>query len=79
MQFRLDIARPIETLGPLEAALRAIDPAALLDLGPDGATVRVASVLGADELCQLATDAGFPVERSRIVGVRSDCCGGCAG
>jgi hypothetical protein len=79
MQFRLDILKPVEDLRRLEDALLAMDPAALIDIDSAGVTLRIASILGADELCRLVTDAGYPVEHNQLVGVRSECCGGCGG
>ena len=79
MQFKLEITRPVADLRRIEDALLAIDPAALVDVDAAGVSLRVASILGADELCRLVTDLGHPVERSRIVDVASECCGGCGG
>jgi hypothetical protein len=79
MHFKLETTRPVTDLRRLEDALLAVDPAALVDIDCAGVNLRVASILGADELCRLATDAGVAVERNRIVDVPSDCCGGCGG
>jgi hypothetical protein len=79
MQFKLDILQPVEDLRRIEDALLAADPAALVDIDPAGVTLRIASSLGADELCRLVADAGYPVEHDRIVSVPSECCGGCGG
>ena len=84
MQFTLDITRPVTDLHVLEEAVLAVDPAAMIDLvhasaNQVGATLRVASTLGADELSDVFTRAGYPVERGQLVGVPSVCCGGCSG
>ena len=79
MQFRIETSRPVPDLRRLEDALLAVDPAALVDMDVAGVNLRVASVLGADELWRLVSAAGCAVERARIVDVPSGCCGGCGG
>ena len=79
MQFMLEVSRPITDLRGIEDALIAIDPAAVVDSDPAGINLRVASTLCAEELLQIVTKAGHAIERSRIVGVPSECCGGCGG
>ena len=79
MQFKLEISRPITDLRHIEDALLALDPAAVVDSDVAGINLRVASTLGAEELLQVVTKAGYTVEHGGIVGVPSECCGGCGG
>jgi hypothetical protein len=79
MQFKLELGAPVTDLPRLQAALLSLDPAALVDIDDAGTRLRVASILDAEALYRLVAGAGYPVERSRIVGVPSECCGGCGG
>jgi hypothetical protein len=79
MQFKLRITRPVIDLRGLEDAVRAVDPAALLDLDPAGVHLRVATTLGPEELCRRLTWAGCAVSPAELQGVPSECCGGCGG
>jgi hypothetical protein len=79
MQFRLDIVQPVTDLHRIEDVIRDLDPAAIVDIDPSGSHLRVAAAIGADALCRLFARAGYPVAREQLVGLPSDCCGGCAG
>jgi hypothetical protein len=79
MQFKLEITRPIPDLQRIEALLCDADPAALVGMDRAGATLRLASSLGKQELCELFGQAGYPVRRDELLDVPSECCGGCGG
>ena len=79
MQFKLEVSRPISDMRRIEDAVRALDPAAVLDSDVAGINLRVASALGVEELLQVVTNAGYAIEHSCIVAVPSECCGGCGG
>ncbi len=63
----------------IEQALIQIDPSALIDIDRTNATLRVSTCLDDCELSNLITQIGFPVSRSDVQGVPSECCGGCGG
>jgi len=74
---RLDGARP--DLDALDDAIREVDPAAVLDIDPSGALLRVAAAMQAGELVDLLGGAGSPVTRDQVTQLPSICCGGCSG
>jgi len=63
----------------IEQALFKIDPSAIIDMDRANASLRVSTCLDDTELSTLMTEAGFPVTRSDVQGVPSECCGGCGG
>lgn len=63
----------------LEAAIRALDPAAVMDLSTDGHTVRLSTVLGSQGLAFLFAEAGHPLPADAVTVQPSVCCGGCSG
>lgn len=73
------MAAPITDLDTIEQAVRAADPAALVDLDPQGRTVRVAASLDAAQLISILDQAGHPVTQDQVTQVPSVCCGGCGG
>lgn len=79
MEFhvRLDGARP--DLDALGDAIREVDPAAVLDIDPGGALLRVAAAVQVRELVELMGGAGSPVTRDQVRQLPSICCGGCSG
>ena len=79
MQFKLQVSRPVTDLRPIADALLAQDPAAVVDADAAGIHLRVASTLGADELLRIVNAAGYHIAHGAIVGVPSECCGGCGG
>lgn len=77
MEFRVKLVAP--DLGVIEEAVRAADPAALVDVDPVDRTLRVTAWVDADDLAALLTQAGYPVTLQHIHQVPSICCGGCSG
>lgn len=63
----------------IEQALIQIDPAAIIDIDRTNASLRVSTCLDDTELSNLITEVGFPISRSDVQGVPSECCGGCSG
>ncbi|WP_166206081.1 hypothetical protein [Cognatiluteimonas telluris] len=63
----------------LEDAIRAVDPAALLDVDPASPTLRVATSLDARQLIALVGEAGYPITPQQVTQLPSICCGGCSG
>lgn len=61
----------------IDEIVRAVDPAALLDL--DGTTLRVATSLDARQLTALIGDAGYLPDDAQVLQLPSICCGGCSG
>jgi hypothetical protein len=79
MEYAFELPCAMPDLSPLDRAIVGLDPAALVDLDPSGETLRVATVLGRDELLSCIGEAGLPAEPSRLRQLPSVCCGGCSG
>lgn len=79
MQFVLDTTGQSPDLAVIEGVVRALDPAALVDLDRDTHSVRIATTLTSGELHTQLHAAGVPAEAARLVQLPSDCCGGCGG
>jgi hypothetical protein len=77
MEFHIAMGEAPPQLFVIDDAVRAIDPAALVDI--DGATLRVATSLGAAELTSVINAAGYPIAMNQVTQVASICCGGCSG
>jgi hypothetical protein len=79
MEFAYDSPRTAPDLAMLDAAIAAIDPAALVDLAPGGSTIRVATVMTRQELLACLEGSGLPADPWRLRQLPSVCCGGCSG
>jgi hypothetical protein len=79
MQFVLDTTGQAPDLAAIEAVVRALDPAALVDLDGNTHSVRIATTLTGGELRTQLRSAGVPAEGAQLVQLPSDCCGGCGG
>jgi hypothetical protein len=79
MEFAFESPWPMPDVAPLDRALAALDPAALVDLDASGCTIRMATVLTRMELLSCLEAAGLPPEPSRLRQLPSVCCGGCGG
>lgn len=79
MEFHIDTAAATLDLHAVEAAIAAVDPAAVVDLDPAGDTLRVAASLDAVQLLSLLREAGYPLAEDQVFQVPSTCCGGCSG
>lgn len=77
MEFHIASGATLPDLVRIDESLRAMDPAALADI--DGATLRVATSLGASELHFLLAAAGYRIASSQLTQLPSICCGGCSG
>ncbi len=78
MEFHVTMPDAIDP-GAIEHAIRAVDPAALVDIDPAGPTLRVAATVDLPQLLALLNRAGYPVSHHHVVQVPSTCCGGCSG
>jgi hypothetical protein len=77
MEYHIALhATPVD-LGAVDEVVRAIDPAALVDLDHD--TLRVSTYLRASELTTLIAAAGYPLDDGQLTQLPSTCCGGCSG
>jgi hypothetical protein len=77
MEYRITVqAAPVD-VEVIDEALRAIDPAGLVDLHRD--TLRVSTCLHPAELKSLLGGAGYPVDDHQLEPLPSICCGGCSG
>lgn len=79
MEFHIEINDSLPDPGAIEDAIRAVDPAALVDIDPAGRTLRVAASVEAVELVALIGRAGYPVAPHQVTQIPSICCGGCSG
>ena len=77
MEFHVAMRAPSPDIAAIEDAVRAVDPAALVDL--DGSTLRVATSLHPSELTSAIAAAGYPLDADQVTQLPSICCGGCSG
>jgi len=77
MEFHIDMTGLTPDLDVIEQAIRAVDPAALVDV--DDARLRVSAWVDAARILLLINQAGYPVEQDRVSQIASTCCGGCSG
>jgi hypothetical protein len=78
MEFHVRAARPLPPLVAIEDALRAFDPAAVVDIDPDRG-LRVSAAIEATQLVAMLDLLGATVDRAEVVRQASVCCGGCSG
>lgn len=78
MEFRVQLAGLHLDQGALQALLFDIDPAAMLDIDRDGATLRVAAEASTATLTELLQRSGCPVKPAQVLEVPAFCCGGCS-
>ncbi|MFP7721392.1 hypothetical protein [Lysobacter sp. A3-1-A15] len=79
MEFRIDAAGAVPDLTAIEDALRAFDPAAMVDVQASTSVIRVAATINEHELLGMMQRLGLPVTAASIERVPSVCCGGCSG
>lgn len=79
MEFHIRLAGTRPDLAAIDEAVRAVDPAAVVDIDPTGAVLRVMAAMSADELACRVTGAGHPVAGDEVAQLPSVCCGGCSG
>jgi len=77
MQFRIATRVENVDVGAVERALRAVDPAAMVDLADAGDQLRVSTFMSVSELVQAVDLAGYPITHDQVIPMKSDCCGGC--
>ena len=77
MEFHITMRMPSPDIVAIDDAVRAADPAALVDL--DGTILRVATSLRSSELTSAIADAGYPLDDDQVMQLPSICCGGCSG
>ena len=77
MEFTVALHERPQTLDAIDEALRAVDPAALVDA--DGATLRIAGAFDIPSLWGALRRAGHDVASHDIRILPSVCCGGCSG
>ncbi len=77
MEFHITMRMPSPDIVAIDDAVRAADPAALVDL--DGTILRVATSLRSSELTSAIAAAGYPLDTDQVTQLPSICCGGCSG
>ncbi|HOV57770.1 MAG TPA: hypothetical protein PLN91_07835 [Rhodanobacteraceae bacterium] len=79
MEFHIALGSARADLSSLQDVLRDADPAATVDLDPNGSVLRVAAELSPAELAQAMRRAGLEITPLQVVQQPSICCGGCGG
>lgn len=79
MEFHVRVAATAADIAALEAAFRAVDPAALVDFDPGRRQLRIAAAMGPADVGRVLERAGHPVPAGAIEQQPSVCCGGCSG
>src|SRR3970282_2887649 len=79
MEFHIDVTGLSPDMVAIEAAIHAVDPAALVDIDTARRTARVSAWLDAAQLLALVNHAGCPVAQDRVTRIPSICCGGWSG
>lgn len=79
MEFHVTVAGIAPDVAALDAAFRALDPAAVVDFDPDRRQLRIAAALGHADVGRVLTQAGHRVPDHAIEQQPSVCCGGCSG
>ncbi len=79
MQFNIPLFAAAVDSAVVEARLRTLDPAALVDTDGRGEALRISTSLSEREIASLLAEAGHAVDPSQIAREPSVCCGGCGG
>lgn len=79
MQFRVATGVENVDVNAVQCALRAVDPAALVDWEDNAAELRVSTYMTVSELMEAVDQAGYPITADQVFLVKSECCGGCGG
>lgn len=79
MEFHIKTHGVAPDLDAINRVLAGIDPMAVADIEPGGASLRVAAELGSPELLSLLARAGYPVDWRQLEQVEPVCCGACGG
>ena len=79
MEYHVRLTKPLVDLGSIESELRAVDPAAQVDIDTPKQHLRVAAHVEAAELVSVLDRAGYPVLAQHVTQLPSICCGGCGG
>ena len=79
MEFHIQWTGALPDGAALEGVIRQEDPAALVDIVRESATVRIASSCTAAGLAALLARAGHAITAAQVVQQPSVCCGGCSG
>ncbi len=79
MEFHVTLGRGAPDLAALDAAFRAMDPAAVVDFDTGRDQLRISAALGTVDVGRVLAQAGYPIELAAIEPQPSVCCGGCSG
>ena len=79
MEYRITVPAAAPDLQRLIKALRAEDPAAMIDLATHQGPLRVDTCLKQSEILALLNDTGFVADEGNIRQMPTTCCGGCGG
>lgn len=82
MEFHIKTHGAAPVLDAIDRELVELDPMAVADMDPGGASLRVAAALGSPELLALLAllaRAGYPVDWRQLEAVEPVCCGACGG
>ena len=79
MEFHVRVGNAAPDIDALDAAFRAMDPAAVVDFDAAHRHLRISAALGAADIGRVLVQAGYPIELGVIEPQPSVCCGGCSG
>lgn len=79
MEFHVAVVGAAPDVAALDAAFRALDPAAVVDFDPSRGQLRIAAAMGPADVGRALAQAGHPVPDQAIEQQASVCCGGCSG
>lgn len=79
MEFHVDGLAVAADMAAISEAIRAIDPAAMVDIDPATGALRVGAAMSADDLTAAIGNAGQQGNGLLVMQMPSNCCGGCGG
>lgn len=79
MEFHVSFSGATPDPAVVEDAVRAVDPAALVDIDASTRRLRIATSIDGRQLLALINQAGVPVAPTQLVQMPSNCCGSCSG
>lgn len=79
MQFSVKLAGPAPDTAAIRQVLCEADPSSMVDMNPDGQSLRIACSMPSEQLATLIRQAGYPLVSGDMQQLPSECCGGCGG
>lgn len=79
MEFHVTLSGTTPDPAVVEDALRAVDPATLVDFDASTRRLRIATSIDGRQLVALINQAGVPIAPWQVLQMPSNCCGSCSG